>query len=253
MDDTSSIFDVVYDTAAACSKVWFDKIWDNVAYPSISKTADYSDSNSRIFPNKVGIMAPIVGYGPPSRIIDNIYLGSAFNAASKLTLKKYDIRFVMNITAEISNYFEDNKAFGYQKFALYDNNKESIADYLQNTYDMIKKNQNKGGNILVHCFAGRSRSASIVAYYIMREQGISPLAAFNKVLEERPIINPTQKFLDDLNIIFNEVQLVKEKKQNCQTDDDKHELPNTDSIYAVFDQDESNEPNYEDDIITYNE
>ena len=209
--------DLLCDSVTACCKVWADKIRDNIVIPNM-KTTDYSDGQSRIYPAKPSILESVIGPGPPTHIIDNIFLGSAYNAASKIIMEVYDIRFVLNITAEITNYFEDDESLGYKKFPLYDNNRESIMHYLRNTYDGIKEAQKLGGNILVHCFAGKSRSASIVAYYIMREKKIKPSIAFNMIKDKRPVINPTKKFVSDLDEIFNEDNLDGNNDTNYEDD-----------------------------------
>ena len=48
--------------------------------------------------------------------------------------------------------------------------------------------------MLVHCFAGVSRSASVVLAYLMREHGLSLRAAFKLAKAKRPFINPNEGF-----------------------------------------------------------
>ena len=52
-----------------------------------------------------------------------------------------------------------------------DNNNDSISEFLIDSYINIKRFQknNPESNILVHCFAGASRSASIILYYLVIE------------------------------------------------------------------------------------
>ena len=58
----------------------------------------------------------------------------------------------------------------YKKYGLYDNNKQPIAHYLEQTYqDIITfQNEHPNKNILIHCFMGASRSASILTHYIYK-------------------------------------------------------------------------------------
>lgn len=142
----------------------------------------------------------------PSHIIDNIYLGNAMNAASQLTLAKYNIKIIFNITKEISNYYSNDDTYKYSQYKLYDNNEESILNYLEDTYNSIKTYQDSSeGNILVHCYMGRSRSASVVIYYVMRTLKYTPDEAIAYVKEKRPIINPTHKFKNDLVTAYNKM------------------------------------------------
>jgi protein-tyrosine phosphatase len=57
---------------------------------------------------------------------------------------------------------------------------------------------NKGGKVLVHCFAGVSRSATIVIAYMMQEHGMNYHSAFKFVKSKRPFINPNEGFRTQL-------------------------------------------------------
>lgn len=174
-------------------------------YNNVLNTSSYTNEKEykRILPEVGWIAQYSTFYDNPTHIIDNIYLGSALNAATYDTLVQYDIKVIFNITTEISNYFPDE--FTYVRYTLYDNNKESILDHAESAYNDIKQHQSTTqGNILVHCYMGKSRSAAIVLYYIMKtlkhEDGkpytFDEALAFVK--EKRPIINPTFRFAKDL-------------------------------------------------------
>lgn len=53
--------------------------------------------------------------------------------------------------------------------------------------DYIAEQVDKGGKILVHCRAGRSRSVCIVAAYLMRHEGLSKRLAVATVARKRQI------------------------------------------------------------------
>jgi protein-tyrosine phosphatase len=178
----------------------------------------------RLFPRPSVWSQLVVFFKSPTHIIDNIYLGSAFNAASYYKLKKLNIGLVINMTREISMYYPDD--FIYKQYDLYDNNKESIKEYLEKAladiYDYQKQNPDQ--NILIHCFMGASRSASIVIYYLIhtkrKEDG--SLYSFDDAVEfvknKRHIINPTKIFqsdiIDSCELIFNNNECV-EKIDEC--------------------------------------
>jgi dual specificity phosphatase 12 len=50
----------------------------------------------------------------------------------------------------------------------------------------IDKALHRGDGVLVHCFAGVSRSASVVAAYLMYREGLTPLQAMQRVREAKP-------------------------------------------------------------------
>jgi hypothetical protein len=133
----------------------------------------------------------------PTHIIDNIYIGSAHNAANKNLLNRLHIKYVINVTAEITNYFEDE--IEYANYTICDDNKQSIFNYLDESYIKIKDFQRKNnGFILIHCFMGASRSATILAYYLIKENGMNVKEAYDFLKNKRNLVNPTYKFYKDL-------------------------------------------------------
>lgn len=138
-------------------------------------------------------------YGEPTHIIDNIYLGSAVNASHYNTLKDRNIDLIINMTYEISNYFP--KDFEYLNYPLYDNNSQSIKNYLIESYDKIIEFQinNRNKNILVHCFMGASRSASVVIYYLIKKYNYTLNDAILFLQNKRKIVNPTILFYNELS------------------------------------------------------
>lgn len=157
----------------------------------------------RLFTPKSKIEQIQTFFAKPTYIIDNIYLGSAFNASHFDTLKDKNIGFIINMTNEISNYYENDII--YIKYPLYDNNKESIKQYFEDSYEKIVSFQNNNGskNILIHCFMGASRSASIVIYYLMKKHNMTLNDAVVFLKNKREIVNPTILFYNELSEIEN--------------------------------------------------
>ncbi|AYV77013.1 MAG: dual specificity phosphatase [Barrevirus sp.] len=161
------------------------------------------DKSTRIYPCVSLYTEYNSFWSEPTHVIDNIYLGSAYNAASYKTLKNRNIKVIMNATTEISDYYPND--FTYLRYKLYDNNKHSIKKYLEKSYSDIKYHQeNTPGNILIHCFMGASRSASIVIYYLMRSQKKEDNTyytfddAISFLKDKRIVVNPTFRLTKDL-------------------------------------------------------
>lgn len=216
----------VLDSFAAGSRVACDKTWDYASYywsaqeeekpvenlndsildyNNVLTVEKYNDEkdNKRIFPTVGYYEAASTFVNPPTHIIENIYLGGSYNAASYQTLKDCNITTIMNITKEISNYFPDD--FEYVRYDIYDNNVHSIQQYLEDAFQKIQYYQkNREGNILIHCHMGASRSATVIIYYLMKTQFHENGDAFTFedalefVKNKRPIINPTFRFTKDL-------------------------------------------------------
>ena len=69
------------------------------------KNYEFNDSISRIYPKIPLIRQYSQFYSYPTKILPNLYLGSAFNAYNSTHLESCGINVILNITKEISNYY----------------------------------------------------------------------------------------------------------------------------------------------------
>ena len=153
--------------------------------------------NERIYKKLSSYEQLIWLFSNPTHVINNIYIGSSYDAANKSILDKYNIKYIINVTVEINNYFPEH--ITYVNYKIYDNNRDSIKVFLEDSYKKIKAMEKvNNGNILIHCFMGASRSATIVAYYLMRENNLSALEAIEFLKEKRYLVNPTNKLFNEL-------------------------------------------------------
>ena len=190
-------------------KVFIDRSSDFIQYYMLNDN-DLDETNNlniqpsykkRIFTPKSKLEQIQIFFSEPTHIIDNIYLGSAFNASHYDTLKRLNIGLIINMTNEISNYYESEII--YKKYGLYDDNKHSIHDYLDLTLNDILNFQREypDKNILVHCFMGASRSASIVSYYLYKKHKYTINDAIIFLKNKREVVNLTILFYNELNKI----------------------------------------------------
>ena len=162
-----------------------------------------NNTSDRLFDNHSFYDQYKTFFSCPTHIIDNIYLGSAFNAANFSQLSELGIEVIVNVTKEISIHFPNN--YIYKQFGLYDNNEENIDKYLGDIYNFIKEHINK--KIFIHCKMGASRSASVVIFYLMKQHKMSLEDSIDYVKKKRMIINPNCRFVDTLkNYVQNNVQ-----------------------------------------------
>lgn len=74
-----------------------------------------------------------------------------------------------------------------------------IEEYFEKAYKFIDRHLATGRTVLVHCAAGRSRSVTLVVYYLLRK-GVarSVSEALNIVRKHRPIARPNPGFKQKL-------------------------------------------------------
>ena len=136
-------------------------------------------------------------YNESSKIIDRLYLGSCFNALNKSELIKKQINVIINVTNNINNYYENDLDITYYKFPIRDNNIDDITPILIKSFDIIDNHLKNGDIILIHCYMGASRSASIIIYYLIKKYNLSYNYVKKFILQKRNIIN-LSKYYDDI-------------------------------------------------------
>ena len=140
-------------------------------------------------------------YSPPTNILKNLYLGSAFNAYDYDNLKKLNINVILNVTKEIDNFHQSNLKFTYYKYPINDNNEEDITNILKESCEQIDLHLRNADTILVHCYMGASRSASVIINYLMCMKKQSYISALNYVHVKRPLVNLSEKFANTLKLV----------------------------------------------------
>lgn len=131
----------------------------------------------------------------PQLIADNIFLGG------ELASKDADILQGLGIATIVSfgtMTFADPKKVSCYYFAIDDESVSDIAKLFPAAMYILNESVRKGAGVLVHCVAGVSRSATIVAAYLMYAYGMTFEAALLYVLKRRYIVNPNSGFLAQL-------------------------------------------------------
>ena len=140
----------------------------------------------------------------PSLICDRLFLGSNQDAQNIDAVKRHQIRYVLNMTGSKSYSHDFFVTAGYPEIVLlcvdaHDQDDYNISDDFLVALNFIHKSLRIGdGALLVHCAAGVSRSATIVAAYLMVKQRISASAAILLVHQARPCVCPNIGFLKQL-------------------------------------------------------
>ncbi|CAL5420594.1 unnamed protein product [Camellia sinensis] len=78
---------------------------------------------------------------------------------------------------------------------LRDTENENLLDYLGMCLDFVDKSR-KEGSVLVHCFAGVSRSAAIITAYLMRTEQLSQEDALESLQKSCEFVCPNDGFLE---------------------------------------------------------
>ncbi|KAH7442747.1 hypothetical protein KP509_03G102200 [Ceratopteris richardii] len=84
--------------------------------------------------------------------------------------------------------------FKYKRVEVRDSADVNLEEHFEECFSFIDEARQNGNAVLVHCFAGRSRSVSIVIAYLMKTYGMKFMEAFDDVRSKRSQASPNPGF-----------------------------------------------------------
>ncbi len=128
-------------------------------------------------------------------IEDDIYLGNIFASHDNQLIVSHFICLTQKI--DYKEY-----AIEYIHLPIDDDRNAGILPLCEQAYDYINEIRAKGDKVLIYCFAGKSRSATIVIYYFMKKYNMDFETAHSFVKEKRPCISLNPGFIAQLKAVF---------------------------------------------------
>ena len=130
-----------------------------------------------------------------ARVCEGVYVGGVGGAKSLDRLLENGVTHIVNCSPVCHHVSHDE--FEYLLVTVYDKSTEDIEREFTRTNDFIRSALTDGGVVYVHCYAGQSRSATLVAAYLM-SQGHSLREALALVRKNRPKAKPNSGFMEQL-------------------------------------------------------
>ncbi|RWS21426.1 dual specificity protein phosphatase 14-like isoform X2 [Leptotrombidium deliense] len=90
------------------------------------------------------------------------------------------------------------KSIEFYKYDIEDTEDADISHVFDTFADKVHSNSNNQKKTLVHCYAGVSRSATLVLAYLMKYEKLNLRDAFNYLRERRPVVRPNNGFFKQL-------------------------------------------------------
>lgn len=154
----------------------------------LSKLIYCSLCNYEVVP-KIGI-CQICRNSQLTKITDRLYLTNYDHAKKYTKLLEYGIKQILTVGNEMDHATEELKT----KYILIDDHGlENIIQHFEEAHEFINQDVT-----VVHCFAGISRSPTIVIAYLMKEFNMTRDAALQFCQEKRSIVNPNFGFRKQL-------------------------------------------------------
>lgn len=131
-----------------------------------------------------------------NEICDGLYLSDFSSACEIVKLKEKGITHIITVLAGVDEMYP--KIFKYHIVDICDRDYTQIKCHFDICVNFITKAINDGGKVLVHCKYGVSRSATIVAAYLINKKNMSCDNAIKLIKNKRKCINPNAGFIQQL-------------------------------------------------------
>ncbi|CAD6200207.1 unnamed protein product [Caenorhabditis auriculariae] len=135
----------------------------------------------------------------PVEILPYLYLGNAETACNRELLDKHSITFIINVTTNLPNEFEDDPRFHYLRIPVDDSSAHNLTKYFAEANAFIEAAKESEAACLVHCLAGISRSVTICLAYIMSTNSYTLEDAYDMVQHRNASIAPNFHFMGQLS------------------------------------------------------
>ena len=136
-------------------------------------------------------------YSAPVEILPNLYIGSLESVNIK-ELQAIGINKIIIAGKHLKNSNHDH--FDYLELLIDDSLEQEILEHCSIANNFIDNNKNY--KILIHCYSGISRSATILISHIMYKFKINFNDAFKLVKEKYPKANPKSNFVNQLKKLY---------------------------------------------------
>lgn len=123
---------------------------------------------------------------PAKRITPyQLWIGSEADSKNAEAARRHGVGLIVNCTRNIPARVPRVR---HVRVPIDDSSDEAgtFLAHLPVVVRLIDEHLSKGQGVLVHCYAGVSRSASVVAAYLMYKEGLSPRQAMARIRRIKP-------------------------------------------------------------------
>ncbi|XP_032666703.1 dual specificity protein phosphatase MPK-4-like [Odontomachus brunneus] len=142
--------------------------------------------------------------GPCSfdEIEPGLFLGNLTAATDIDWLKEVEITHILTVdSCPLPRKIQDRLPNLITKYIqVTDMPREDLLTYFEDSYEFIDRAIESNGRVLVHCYFGMSRSATVVIAYIMKKHESSFTDVFHAVKAKRRFVAPNPGFVAQLRL-----------------------------------------------------
>lgn len=151
-------------------------------------------------------------YDKPIQITEHLYLGDV-DMSNEAILQQYDITAVIRFVSgpPLSGNIDQLHIY------LQDSPFVNIKRHFSTIVNFIDAHKEQNRKVLVHCYAGISRSATAVIAYVMWTKKMSFAKAYHYVWTRSPVIGPNAGFVVQLKEFDEYLSHLRNQNSNAQS------------------------------------
>ena len=146
-----------------------------------------------------------------SKITPRLYVGNYENAQNLDFLRSKNIDTIVNCSKELNNAHSNH--FNYIRLELQDIPSQDLSHVLNPVSEKIIELIKDKKNVFVHCYAGISRSTSVVINTIMKLHDWDFEKSIKFVKKMHPNTNPNPGFIKQLSGIIDDIDYTELEEQ----------------------------------------
>ncbi|XP_058796395.1 dual specificity protein phosphatase 15-like isoform X3 [Phymastichus coffea] len=130
-----------------------------------------------------------------NKVLPGLYVGNYRDSKDAAQLERFEITHILAIHDAARRLHSDKH---YLCILAADSPDQNLSQYFPICNDFIHSARLRGGNVLIHCLAGMSRSVTLAVAYIMSTTDLSWKDALKVVRVGRAVANPNVGFQQQL-------------------------------------------------------
>ncbi len=144
------------------------------------------------------VLQKVKGDNSVHQITDRLYVGSLGAALNVPELEHVGITHILCTATGVRSMYPER--FVYKTLTVLDSQMESLLDHFADSIYWIERalREKPTNKVLVHCFAGRSRSVAVILAYLIYKLRVPLSVALLHVKQFRASANPNSGFLNQL-------------------------------------------------------
>ncbi|KAK4475298.1 hypothetical protein MN116_002368 [Schistosoma mekongi] len=141
-----------------------------------------------------------------SQILPFLYLGNARDSQDVDLIRRLNVTHIINVSDSLPMPFRRLNRIQYLHIPASDTTKQNLLPSFDRAVQFIEKARKHNGVVLVHCFAGVSRSVAVViAYLLYNNRGLNVYKALEYVQARRSVAGPNLHFMGQLQAYYHDL------------------------------------------------